>query len=91
MEEAMELKNYMEELVTQVLDELLAKQKAKCKCARCRLDIAALALNNLPPKYAVTDIGRAHTKLEAAKAQFQIDIVRELTRAIEKVSENPRH
>ena len=50
-----------------------------------------MALHNLPPKYAVTDIGRAHTKLEAAKAQFQTDIVRELTKAIEKVSKNPRH
>jgi competence protein ComFB len=87
----MEYKNYMEEAVKQVLDELLIRQKVKCKCARCRLDIVALALNNLPPKYAVTDVGRAHTKLEAAKAQFQIDIVRELTKAVEKVSENPRH
>ncbi len=87
----MEFKNDLDEMVTLVLEDLLAKEKDVCKCARCRLDIAALALNNLPPKYAVTDIGRAHTKLEAAKAQFQIDIVKELIKAIEKVSKNPRH
>lgn len=87
----MEFKNYMEEVVTLISDDLLAKEKDACKCARCRLDIAALALNNLPPKYAVTDIGRARTKLEATKTQFQIDIIKELTKAIDKVSKNPRH
>ncbi len=87
----MEFRNYMEELVTQVLDELLAAQKTGCKCQRCRLDIAALALNSLPPKYAVTDIGRVHTKLEATKTQFQVDVAKELTKAIGKVKNNPRH
>lgn len=87
----MEFKNYMEELAVGVLDEILAKQENVCKCQRCRLDIVALALNNLVPKYAVTDIGRAHTKLEATKTQFQIDVVKELTKAIEKVNSNPRH
>ncbi len=87
----MEYKNYMEEAVRQVLDEILVKRKVKCKCERCRLDMAALALNNLPPKYAVTDIGRARTKLETTKTQFQIDIVRELAKAIQKVNENLRH
>lgn len=47
----MEFRNYMEELVICVLDEILARQEIGCKCQRCRLDIAALALNNLPPKY----------------------------------------
>jgi competence protein ComFB len=87
----MEFRNYMEELAVGVLEEILSRQKIGCKCQRCRLDIAALALNNLPPKYAVTDIGRAHTKLEATKTQFQIDVVKELTKAIEKVNSNPRH
>jgi len=87
----MEYKNYMEEVVKDVLGDLLAREKSVCKCDRCRLDMTALALNNLSPKYVVTDVGRAHTKLESAKAQFQIDIVKELIAAIQKVSKNPRH
>jgi len=91
LEADIEFRNYMEELAMGVMDEILAKQESGCKCQRCRLDIIALALNNLPPKYAVTDIGRAHTKLEATKTQFQIDVVKELTKVIEKVKINPRH
>lgn len=87
----MEFRNYIEELAARALGEILSKQKSGCKCQRCRLDIAALTLNNLPPKYAVTDIGRAHTKLEVLKAQFQVDVIKELTKAIEKVKANPRH
>lgn len=87
----MEFRNYMEELTMQVLDEIISKDKKTCKCQRCRVDAAALALNNLPAKYAVTDIGRAYVKMEAVKAQFQVDVVKELTKAIEKVKNNPRH
>ncbi len=53
--------------------------------------MAALALNNLAPGYCVTDAGCARIKLETIKTQFQTDIVKELTKAIEKVSKNPRH
>lgn len=87
----MEYRNYMEELATQVLDEILAKQKVPCKCARCRLDMVALALNNLPPAYCVTEAGCARTKMSAMETQFQADVARELTKAIQKVSESPRH
>ena len=87
----MEFRNYMEEVVLEVLDGILAKQKDICKCEHCRLDMAALALNQLPPKYVVTNLGRAFTKIEAAKAQFQVDIVKELAKAMQKVKANPRH
>ncbi|MFH1442128.1 MAG: late competence development ComFB family protein [Candidatus Omnitrophota bacterium] len=87
----MEFRNYMEELVTQVFNDLISKDKKACKCQRCRIDIVALALNNLPAKYAVTDMGRAYVKMEAIKAQFQVDVIKELTKAIEKVKNNPRH
>lgn len=87
----MEFRNYIEELVLEELTVLLEKRKGICKCERCRLDIAALALNNLPPRYVVTDIGRAHTKLESVKTQFKIDVIKELTKAIAKVKKRPRH
>ena len=87
----MEFRNYIEELALQTLDEIMAKRTKLCGCQRCRLDTVALALNRLSPKYAVTDVGRAHVKLEATKAQFQTDVVKELTKALEQVKANPRH
>ena len=47
----MELRNYMEEVVLQKLDQVLAQYPYCCKCDQCRRDIATLALNNLPPRY----------------------------------------
>lgn len=44
----MEYRNYMEELTAENAEEVLAKYKDICKCQRCKLDIIALALNNLP-------------------------------------------
>lgn len=52
----MEFRNYMEELVICVLDEILDRQEMGYKCQRCRLDIAALALNNLPPRNRLLQI-----------------------------------
>jgi competence protein ComFB len=86
-----EFTNYMEEVTEEVLDNILPTQKDLCKCEHCRLDIIALALNRLPPKYVVTTLGRAHTKLEATKAQFRVDITTELVNAIKVVKNNPRH
>ena len=43
----------MEDVVALLLDELI-KDKDICKCEHCRLDMMAIALNKLPPKYIVT-------------------------------------
>ena len=40
-------KNVMEHVVEQKLDEIM-KSYDGCKCERCRSDIAAITLNNLP-------------------------------------------
>lgn len=87
----MEYRNYMEVVIREILDDILAKQKVKCKCDRCKMDMIALALNKMPPGYCVSDAGCARVKLETIKAQFQVDVIRELTIAIEKVGNNPRH
>ncbi len=84
-------KNYMEEAVDTTLEEILAKKDDVCKCDRCKLDIKALALNHLPPKYVVTDIGYVYTKANELAAQFKTDITVAITNALKTVSKNPRH
>lgn len=83
--------NYMEDAVKHVLEGLLASKKEVCKCPKCKLDIVALALNQLPSKYVVTETGRMYTKLKEQEIQFRADIIRELTKAITTVSSKPRH
>ncbi|AAM24495.1 MAG: Late competence development protein ComFB [Caldanaerobacter subterraneus] len=86
----MQLKNYMEDAVEQMMDRVL-KDIDVCKCERCRMDIKALALNNLPPKYVVTEEGELYVKTNELVRQFEVDIIKAITMAAMKVKENPRH
>lgn len=85
------LKNYMEDCVWELLDTVLEQDAEACKCEICRYDIAALALNELPPRYAVREKGALYTKVSMLETQYRADIYSALTRALMKVKQNPRH
>ncbi|MCM8826210.1 MAG: late competence development ComFB family protein [Candidatus Omnitrophica bacterium] len=87
----MELHNYMEEVVKECLDEGLSSREDVCKCDRCKLDMLAWALNRLSPRYIVTNEGRVYTKLQEINIQSRVDVIREVTKAIEHIKNNPRH
>jgi competence protein ComFB len=88
---AMELQNYMEILMWQKLDDVLDSHPGVCRCEKCRYDIAALAMNFLPPRYVVTDKGQIYTKIKALEQQFNIDIITAITNAVKVVSATPHH
>lgn len=83
--------NYMEFIVADELEKLLACEEALCKCQKCKLDIIAWALNRLPPKYIVSEKGRIYTRLDEQNTQFRVDVIRQLTKAMFNVSKNPQH
>ena len=86
----MELKNYLEIVVEDAVDQELAKMNEEwTKSHKCKLDIMALVLNRLPARYIVTDKGRIMTKITETEVQFQADILRQLIRAIKQVGTNP--
>lgn len=85
------LKNYMEDLVWEKIDEVLLQYPKACKCDFCRYDIAALALNSLPTRYIATRKGEIYTRINTLEQQFDVDITTALTRAIQIVSVHPRH
>lgn len=85
-----ELKNYMEEVVFNQMDKVLNKMDV-CKCEKCRMDIAAMVLNNLPTKYVVTDKGELYSKVSTLMNQFEVDAISNITSAALKVNSNPRH
>lgn len=87
----MELKNYMETLMWMKIDELIDDTPDVCHCEKCRYDIAALAMNFLPPRYIVTDKGRIFTNVKTLEQQFTIDIITSLTQAIIIVKSCPQH
>jgi len=84
------LQNLMEEIVLQAVDELAAKQKV-CNCEQCRLDMAAIALNNLPPRYVVTPRGATYARTDLLEIQKYVDVIGSVAKAIKLVKEHPRH
>jgi len=88
----MRLRNYMEDAVRSILENMLEKKSyTGCKCSRCRLDIMAYALNQLPPKYVVTRKGETFTRISELASQFETDVVVALSKAIRQVGKNLRH
>lgn len=84
------LQNLMEDTVLIAVEEFMGKQDI-CKCEQCRLDVAAIALNNLPPRYVVTPKGASYARADLLEVQKYVDVVGAITKAIKLVKEHPRH
>jgi len=84
------MRNYIEDVVASIMPAILKKTDT-CQCPRCRMDIMAYVLNKIPPKYVVTRKGHLYAKASSLHDQLNVDIVTEITKAIEIVSANPRH
>ena len=91
MEQQLEFRNYMEDLVQAKMPDVLKTMTGICLCDRCRLDILAHALNNSPPKYVVSSRGKMYAKLNVLQGQFEVDVVRAITDAAMVIGKNPRH
>ena len=85
-----QVKNYMEELVFEKLEQYMSMSGC-CTCDGCKQDVAAIVLNNLPPKYVVTEKGALITKAGILKPQFEIDLMAKVVEACKVVSASPRH
>ena len=84
------LKNHMEEVVFNQMGNVL-QDIQMCKCEKCKMDIAAIALNELPPKYVVTEKGVLFSKIDALQSQFEIGVTSALIRAALLVRKAPWH
>ena len=84
------LKNHMEEVVFNQMKYVLQDIKM-CKCEKCQKDVAAIALNELPPKYVVTEKGILFSKIDALQQQFEIGVTAAIIRAALLVRKSPWH
>jgi len=87
----LELMNFMEGVVMAYVDEVIADDPDFCDCPRCRLDVLAIALNDVKPKYVVTTKGLAYARMGELQAQFRADTIVAVTRAMKIVKAHPRH
>jgi competence protein ComFB len=87
------LENQMERAVLEMVNEisLMESQQRYCSCEKFCNDAAALALNNLKPRYATSFHGSLYT-LEAIQADQDLQTVirLEVVKAMEAVVADPR-
>jgi len=87
----MQLRNVMEDLVESALAETLPRHPDVCGCDRCRIDMKAFALNNLPPRYVVDEPGTVHQHLETITLPLRGDVLYSVQWAVRMVGARPRH
>lgn len=82
--------NAMETIVVKKLDEVWGSIGG-CKCKKCHDDIVAYALNQLPPKYVVSNEGEIYARVSEMSSEQEFDILLAVAKAIQVVDQNPRH
>lgn len=91
MTEKIRLYNVLEGIVEQTLIEQLNSLKLSCTCKRCQMDMMALTLNHLPPKYVVQEVGAAFVKAQYMNDQYRANVLKALAEAAKIVSEKCNH
>jgi len=86
------LENMWVKLILDVILELISK-KEMCDCHECVLDVIALALNKLPPKYWVSGKFNAFTPPESFIEDPQnLEIAKKaVLESLKQVTQNPHH
>jgi len=86
----LELKNLMEMVVSQSIDDI-KKYYEFCNCPQCRLDISAIALNKISPRYVVSSKGDSYGRAELLAMQKDLDVLSVVLDSIKLVQKKPRH
>lgn len=81
------VKNYMEILVSEVLNEMIDKYQI-CKCSECIDDIKSIALNNLPQVYFLSNSSESERKAFLLDRQRRISVLAKVVVAIQVISQN---
>lgn len=82
--------NVMHALVEEKVDKYI-RLFGLCTCPRCRIDVKALALTNLPAKYVVIGEKERIPMLSVYEGRYNAAVVSQVMWACKKVMDNPRH
>lgn len=88
------LKNMSEELVFKQIHNLIEEGGLDfCQCDICLQDIAAIALNNTPPRYTCSEIDRLMPSPELQEDMQELSMAAQaaVTQAIQKVGQVCHH
>lgn len=80
----------MEYLVLKIIEDAWDSLEC-CKCEKCKKDVIALTLNQLPPKYVVTPEGEVYARIDELSIKKEAEIFTALAKAAKVVKDSPRH
>ena len=80
------LQNYTETMVREVLGEYKSKEKI-CECERCKEDIVAAVLNQMPPKYFLSDASEGEKISYVLNKKLRFEALIQITEAVKTVCE----
>lgn len=83
--------NITEDLVLQQLEDSIKQFPGACRCEQCMADVMAMTLNKITPRYVSSDKGSVMARVFGSHDTERINILREVTNAIEKITSNPHH
>jgi competence protein ComFB len=89
-----DLNNVSEEVVFEELSRIItAGEKTFCQCNVCIQDIAAIALNAIPPKYESNYIEKQYPRRERLDGlrRLREQVQGALHEAIRMIQQNPHH
>ena len=89
-----ELENIVEEMVFEEINKIIKEESVIfCTCDTCVQDIAAIALNNLPPYYRTKMLYKKFPAPQEAQQRkiLKVKVREEVLKAIEKTMEHPNH
>ena len=82
--------NVCEQIVRALAPEYIERFHV-CSCDRCFIDVVALTLTNLPPKYVVVEKAETTPLIDYYSRKFQTQVMAEMVKACLTVQKNPRH
>ena len=85
------MKNYMEDVVLEVLDVALRLNPDFCRCEKCRKDVVLIALSNIKGSYASSPVGEIFARVEQSDRQVRTDVLLAVMQALRQVAAYPRH
>ena len=82
--------NLTQAVVESKADKLM-KQLGMCTCSRCKVDVTAIALTNLPPKYVVTQNRDILPLLSMYEEKYSVAVTVQVMNACRMVMKRPHH
>jgi Late competence development protein ComFB len=86
------MKNALEDIISEIFEELRHRDAGFCSCAQCRDDAILHALNKARPRYISKSlIGSAVTRVALSQGGVRAEIAVLVLEAMRKVASHPRH